>query len=201
MLTLREIMTRDVVTIPPELSVRAAMDVLATHHISGAPVVVGDDVVGVVSATDLLDLARSLPGVPTARPVQEEPGAWEPAEEEMEGDEPPSAYFTEMWPDAGAELEERFAETRTPEWDPLEEHVVSEVMSRRVCSLPPSATVTAAADAMRRLGIHRVLVTQAGRLLGVVTAHDVAKAVAEGRAVERRLHFDASDRFDERGWQ
>ena len=201
MLTLREIMTREVVTIPPELSVRAAMDVLAEHHIGGAPVVVGDDVIGVISATDLLDLARSLPGVPTERPVQEEPGMWEPAEEVAEGGEPPSAYFSEMWPDAGAELEERFAETKTPEWDPLEEHIVSEAMSRRVYSLPPSATVTAAADAMRRLGIHRVLVTQAGRLLGVVTAHDVARAVAEGRVVERRRKFDADERFDERGWQ
>ena len=67
MLRIRDIMTTDVITLDPNLTVREAMEVLTSKRISGAPVMAGDEVIGVVSATDLLQLAAALPGVPTER--------------------------------------------------------------------------------------------------------------------------------------
>ena len=49
----RDIMTRNVTTVTPELPLREAIDVLVTNHVSGAPVVQNERVVGIVSATDL----------------------------------------------------------------------------------------------------------------------------------------------------
>ena len=49
MLRLRDIMTTELLTFSPETSVRDAMESLAAKHVSGAPVVAGTKVVGVVS--------------------------------------------------------------------------------------------------------------------------------------------------------
>ena len=199
MLRLRDVMTADPATLSPEMSVRDAMRLLVARRVSGAPVLEGKRVVGVVSGTDLAGFASSLPGVPTER-VPEEPGEWEPTQEWEEGAEPPATYFGEMWDDAGAEVDERFVEDHSPEWDALAEHTVDEVMTRSVCSLPPDASVAEAADYMRRAGVHRILVIENGALEGVVSAFDVARAVADNRVLERRTTFDADRAFDERGW-
>jgi len=199
--TLREVMTRDLVTVTPDTSVRDAMRLLSAHRLSGLPVVDGAHVVGVISATDLIDYASALPGVPTEREVSPEVAEPESVGEWREGDEPPAAYFTDLWDDAGAELEERFAHEGSPEWDALEEHTVSEVMTRHVCRLPPDATLAAAASYMHQAGVHRIFVMQGDVLLGVVSAIDVATAVADRRAVDRHAAFDADRDFDERGWR
>src|SRR5690349_18621043 len=108
MLRLNEIMTKDVVTVPAELSVRDAMSLFATRHITGAPVVSQGKVVGVVSLTDLVELAAASPGSPTGRPdSQTEWGEWDEDGELPEGTEPPSAFFSDLWDDAGAEVSAR----------------------------------------------------------------------------------------------
>ena len=61
MLRLRDIMATDVVAISSEATVREAMELLSRHHVSGAPVVNGSTLVGVVSATDLMEFAAALP--------------------------------------------------------------------------------------------------------------------------------------------
>jgi CBS domain-containing membrane protein len=72
-LTAEDLMTRDVVTIPQEMSLSAAARVLSRARISGAPVVDADGVcTGVVSATDFLRLAatdRRATPVPCAAPL------------------------------------------------------------------------------------------------------------------------------------
>src|SRR5690348_10212780 len=136
MLRLYEIMTKDVVTVPPDLSVRDAMSLFATRHITGAPVVTQDKVVGVVRLTDLVELAATSPGAPTGRPEgQAEWGEWDEDEELPEGTEPPSSFFSDMWEDAGAEVTERIRVTEGPEWSALDDATVSEAMTQRVCSL------------------------------------------------------------------
>jgi CBS domain-containing protein len=62
---------------------------------------------------------------------------------------------------------------------PLEEVTVSDVMTREVQSLGPDCSVEVAASLMRRSQIHRVLVMEDRRLLGVVTTTDLARTVAE----------------------
>lgn len=60
MLRLRDIMTRDVVSATPDMTIRDAMALLSERHVSGAPVVDGGRVVGIFSATDLLTLLAEL---------------------------------------------------------------------------------------------------------------------------------------------
>lgn len=197
MLKLRDIMTRKVITVSPDSSIRDAMALLAGARVSGAPVVSGSTVIGVISATDLIDFASALPAARTdGWPEPDE--AWDRAPDELDADLPTAAYFTELWSDDPADVEERFAATTTPEWDALAEHTVSEAMSRNVCSLPSNADVRAAADYMRRTGVHRVLVMDDGQLSGIVSTMDVAAAVADDKLVRRTYVFNRGPRFDAR---
>jgi CBS domain-containing protein len=176
----RELMSTDVISVAPSLSLRDALELLAARHIGGAPVVQGHHVVGVLSMSDILSFEASNPVVPGAEPDQtaEEP---EPTPDWREGEDPPSAYFADFWADAGGDVVERLEQTGTPEWDLLAEHTVSEAMTRSVVGVRPETPVRSAARLMTRLDIHRVLVLDAGKLCGVVTSMDVVRAAGRGR--------------------
>jgi CBS domain-containing protein len=200
MLKLRDMMTTDVIALTPQTCLRDALETLGKRHVSGAPVVSGDRLVGVVTTTDLMNLAAALPGVPTEREATGEWGVWDDeasAEAEAEREnEPASAYFAEFWDDAGAEVVERASRVEGPEWDVLEEHDVEEAMTHApLVTLPPSADVEAAARLMTEKGIHRVLVLDGDKLVGIVSALDVAKAVAQHRVVRRRFAFNRDADF------
>jgi CBS domain-containing protein len=190
MLALRDIMTRDVVTVSPDLSLRDAMELLTSRHITGAPVVANGRVVGVVSLTDLAEFAAATPGVPTERPELAEWGDFDEPVDWPEGDEPPSTYFAHLWDDAGAEVAERLQSTSGPEWNALEEHTVDEAMNRVISSLPASTPVQRAAEMMQRSGIHRVIVMDDDKLVGVVTTKDISDLVADERFTKRVYVFD-----------
>lgn len=173
-----DLATRDVVALGPDLNLRDAIGVLTSRHISGAPVLAGKRVVGVVSLTDIIAQIGAFPPTPEGLP---EPADWElePAQEWEEGEEAPGAYFTDWWVDLGADVTARFAQTQ-PEWDPLGEHTVGEVMTRTVCSVSPEASVADAAAYMLHADVHRLLVMKDSRLLGIITTKDVLRAVAGG---------------------
>ncbi|MDX1622981.1 MAG: CBS domain-containing protein [Gemmatimonadota bacterium] len=180
--TLRDIMTEDVVTVTPDTSLRAAVEIFQAESVSGLPVVSGDAVVGVVSVTDLIAFEAETPSVPTRQPnqlewggIEEEPETWE------EGEAPPAAFYTDFWADAGADVVERIEGVDGPEWDQLGEHVVGEVMTISLCALPPETPVREAAATMLDAAIHRVLVMEDSRLLGIVSTLDIVRAVSEGR--------------------
>ncbi|MEW5916367.1 MAG: CBS domain-containing protein [Gemmatimonadota bacterium] len=203
MLRLRDIMTTDVVTVSPELTVRDAMALFATRHLSGAPVVASGKVVGVVTATDLMEMASSLPGVPAERPEPEDEDQWERAEEAVvdEEDESSMAFFADSWEDAGAEVSERMREVGGPEWNALEEHTVAEAMTRDLFSLPPDTSVELAAGRMRDAKVHRVLVMEGDALLGIVTTTDITDAVAEHKLTTQRYVFSPKVDIDGRSWR
>lgn len=198
MLKLREIMTRDVLTVSPDLSIRGAMEYFTTRHVSAMPVVAAGAVIGILSATDLITFAASLPGVPTERSDSLEWGEWESSPSgQPEENDPTAAYFTQMWDDAGATSTERWAEVTGPEWNVLEEHTVIEAMTPApVLSMRPDALVTAAADAMRRDGMHHVLVTEGEALLGIVSTMDIAKAVADHQLATQTFRFGGGRHFN-----
>ena len=189
MLRLRDIMTRDLVTVSPDLTIRDAMVLFSERHISGAPVVANNKLVGVVTLTDLVELASAMPGVPTERPEQAEWGEIEDPLAWVDDEASPVAFYTDLWDDAGADVRERIAETDSPEWNALEEHTVGEAMNRRIASLTPDTTVEDAAETMRRAGIHRVLVLDGGKLVGLVSTKDVSDAVADHRLTNTRFVF------------
>ena len=60
MLKLKDIMTRDVVSAAPDMTIRDAMELLSERHVSGAPVIDGGKVVGLFSSSDLLALLADL---------------------------------------------------------------------------------------------------------------------------------------------
>jgi CBS domain-containing protein len=182
-LTVRDIMSTGVVVLDPEVTLRDAVALLAARHISGAPVVSGGTVVGVISANDILTFESDTPAVPTEQPEQPEQDQLEqPEEDEWAKElEAPGTYFNEMWSDAGADVAERFAELRGPEWDLLEEHTVAEAMSRGVRSVRPGLSAADAAAYMLKERIHRAVVLEEGELVGIVTATDIMRAVAERR--------------------
>ena len=62
-------------------------------------------------------------------------------------------------------------------------------MTRKVCALPPDLPVTAAADYMTTADRHRVLVLEQGKLAGIVTSLDIARAAAEHKLSERQTVF------------
>ena len=190
MLALRDIMTRDVVTVSPDLSLRDALELLTSRHITGAPVLSRGRLVGVVSLTDLAEFVSATPGATPERREVAPPDAFDEPVEWLPDEEPPSAYFAHIWEDSGAEVIERFETATGPEGNALDEHTVAEAMNRAILSMPPGAPVEDAAAMMQRSGIHRVLVMDGGELVGVVTTKDVSNAVAEQRLTKRVYVFD-----------
>ncbi len=66
MLKVKDLMTRELLTLEPNTSIREAAEILATEHVSGAPVVHAGRPLGMVSATDLLEFIAALPADPEA---------------------------------------------------------------------------------------------------------------------------------------
>lgn len=176
MLTVRDVMTADVLTLSAQCTLREAAEALTARRVSGAPVVDGGRVIGTISASDILAFEATLPGVPTEREAVEnlldDPVDW------SDEAEPPASYFTELWEDAGADVSERFESIDGPEWDVLGEHTVQEAMAPQVIAIAPEAAVQVAAEAIQRAAIHRVLVLDDDRLVGIVTTMDITRAVA-----------------------
>jgi CBS domain-containing protein len=190
MLRIRDAMTRDVLTVTSESTLREAVDLFVSRHVSGAPVLDGQRVVGVVSATDVLEFVATNPPVPRQRADQREIGEWAELPASEPEDAAPGAYFAEMWEEADAETTQRFADSDGPEWDVFAEHTVQEVMTRAVHALPSTQSITAAAEYMKTAAVHRLLVIDEGKLVGIITSTDIARAVADHQLHEVRLVFD-----------
>ena len=175
MLQVREIMTPHVVTLSADASLRDAIETLVTCRIGGAPVLERGTIVGVLSATDILEFESSLPPA-TGTDVAES----EESEDAGEGDRATAAFFLDLWPSDEHSVAERFAAIE-PEWSLLEDHQVSEAMSRSICTVPQDLEVSAAAQQMLASGVLRALVTGSGDVVGILTATDILRAVAERR--------------------
>jgi CBS domain-containing protein len=198
MLKVRDIMTTDVIAVAPDTTLRDAIELFAKRHVSGAPVIDGVKVLGVVSASDILEFEASNPGVPTERDEAEWSGLDDrelPTDEVDAEDEPTAEFFTEEWEDAGADVAERMSELKSAEWDILEEHTVEEVMTRKLVALGPDAPVEEAAQLMKQGRVHRVFVTEDKQIVGVVSAIDIAHAVAEHQLGKRTYVFNRDRDF------
>lgn len=185
MLCVRDVMTPDPVTIGPEANLRDAVELLTRHGISGVPVVRGGRVVGTLSARDIIAFEASTPGVPTERDDDDDVWVETAPLFTDDTDTPPSAFFADLWEDAGADVAERFRNTDSPEWDVLAEHTVDEAMSRGVLAVRPASPLQRAAEFMKLTGAHRVLVIDEDRLVGIITPMDITRAVAEHRLSDR----------------
>ena len=179
MTKVRKIMTADVAVVAPEMTLRDALELLWERKVAGAPVVRGSEVVGVVSTADLLEFEATTPALPSFRESQADWGEWAEAEAWQEGASPP-LYFVDLWREAATDTVERMAEVEGPEWDFLADHTVGEAMSRKLFGVGPDDDVRVAARHMADADVHRVLVLEGGRMVGIVSASDIVRAVAEG---------------------
>jgi CBS domain-containing protein len=193
MLRVGDIMTRDVVVATPEMTLREAAELFAAHHISGAPVVSGAHVVGVVSAADILEFAASARGL-TSEDDEHAPSlGW--SEPPLHGESPNevvplSSYYSEMWSEAHDDVTERLAHPMSSDVDLLDEYTVDEIMSRPLVSLSPNEDVLSAADLMQQRALHRVIVVRDGELVGIVSTLDIVRAVANHKLLTRTYVFD-----------
>lgn len=151
--TVKDLMRREVVTVPRKLRVRELAETLYQRGISGAPVVdEGGRVVGVVSATDIL---RLLSG--------------------EAGGEGEGGFFFEL-PEGPPWFPRLLPEERARRV--LEDHTVAEIMMPARFTIRPDASVEELARFLLRARIHRALVYDRGELMGIVTAFDVLRALA-----------------------
>jgi len=151
-ITASQVMTRDVLSARPDWSVDQLIEFLTDHGISGAPVVSEQDTpIGVVSLTDV---ARG--GALTERDAQA-PAYYRQGLEHLVGRDELNAFRVEL-------------ESQT---------TVGDIMTRVVFSVDESASVQEVATAMVTGRIHRVLVTQSKKVVGIISSMDLLPLVRD----------------------
>lgn len=176
--TVREIMRTELVTVVPDMSVHDLAGLLADKEISGAPVVdVDGEVLGVVSMTDVIRLAAGEADVRVGpRPlVAGEFSIEAPPENEYEEEQDVVDYFQSVHippftprPDGG--------ETSG---SALDQYDVREIMTPANFHIHPDSDLRELAAFLLRGRIHRALVMEDDRLVGIVTTVDVLRTMAD----------------------
>jgi CBS-domain-containing membrane protein len=152
LVTARDLMRKDVVTIPESAPLSEVERVLADNGISGAPVTdAAGCITGVVSWRDLLERYAQDPD---ARP-RRGAGYFHLSSEEM--------------------LDEDFESLELPE---EAEETAADVMTAEVYSVSPDDGIREIAAQMAKHGVHRVLVQKDGRFLGILSTMEVLQALS-----------------------
>jgi len=177
MIAVRDIMQTKVVSVTADTSARALARILADAEITGVPVVgEGGRLEGVVSQTDLVRLAAEESYVHlTASALRGGVGRIEdPDGEPVERD--PFGFFL---PEDSPFSAQSFLDA-LPESD-FDTVTVGEIMTPVSFSVPPETSLPELAEFLVRGRIHRAVVVENGRLVGIVTSNDLLRAVADGR--------------------
>lgn len=91
----RDLMTSDPVTVAPDSTLREVAEKLSAEHVGGVPVVTaGRRLVGVVSATDLIDFLAASAVTETERPSL---GSWEERPEADDEESAPQPATSSAW--------------------------------------------------------------------------------------------------------
>jgi len=149
MLTAKDIMTKDVVTVTPDTSIEELSTLLVSNEISGAPVVEASGaIVGMVTENDLISRNKRL-HIPTV------------------------VSFL----DAVIYLEssKKFAE----DVKRLTATKVGDICARKVVTITADTTLTDIATIMSEKNVHLLPVVASGKVIGIVGKRDVVKAVAQ----------------------
>jgi CBS domain-containing protein len=150
MLTAKDIMTKDVLTVRPETSLEEFAGLLMNNQISGAPVVdAGGALIGIMTENDLINQNKRL-HIPTVVSFLD------------------AAIYLESSKKFADEVK-RVTATR-----------VGELCIRTVVSISEGTTLTDIATIMAERKVHLLPVVKAGKVVGIVGKRDVVKAVAQG---------------------
>jgi len=148
MLTAKDIMTKDVITVRPDTSIEALSSLLVKYEISGVPVV--DDsgeLYGIVTDNDLISRNKRL-HIPTVVSFLD------------------AAIYLESSKKFEQEVR-RLTATR-----------VGDICIRKVITIGEDTTVVDIATIMSEKKVHLLPVVKAGKLAGIVGKRDMVKAVA-----------------------
>jgi len=148
MLTAKDIMTKDVITVRPDTSIEALSSLLVKYEIGGAPVV--DDsgaLYGIVTENDLISRNKRL-HIPTVVSFLD------------------AAIYLESSKKFEQEVK-RLTATR-----------VGDICVRKVVTIGEDATIEDIATIMTEKKTHLLPVLKAGKLIGIVGKRDMVKAAA-----------------------
>ena len=152
----RDVMTREPVTVTPETTIREAAALLRERHIGGLPVVEGGRVVGMITESDIMSLLK------TKGPSDD---LWLPAPLEVL-EVPVREYIN-------------WARTKEALSD-IGNRSVREVMSSPAITVEEDVEIEDAAALMLDEGIARLPVIRVGTLVGIVAREDIVRGVASG---------------------
>jgi CBS domain-containing protein len=156
MLKVKEVMTKSVLTVSPETTVKDAAAILAEKGISGLPVVDGGRVVGIFSEGDVL---RSL------KTTKKDLRLIYPSVSSL-----------------GIAFQEEVTQREILEaYEEIGMMPVREVMSKTVVTVSPEITVNEAVVKMVQKGINRLPVVDKNALVGIITRADVIRGLARDK--------------------
>lgn len=146
----RDLMQTSVVVVDPEDNAAEVEGTLVKRGIGGAPVVSDGKLVGVISRSDILK--RLVVGQSLAEAI--------------------SDYYRDYGLAGEAVL---------PVQDPgfLQQCSVRKMMADRLITVEPDTDVGSAAQLMLEHGIHRVLVVEGSKLVGIVTSFDLLRLLSD----------------------
>jgi CBS domain-containing protein len=148
MLTAKDIMTKDVITVKPETSIEELSSILVNNEISGVPVVdETGSLYGIVTENDLISRNTRL-HIPTVISFLD------------------AAIYLESSKKFEQEVK-RMAATR-----------VGDICARKVITITEDASITDIATIMAEKKVQLLPVVRNGKVIGIVGKRDVVKAVA-----------------------
>jgi CBS domain-containing protein len=151
----RDLMTADIVSVAEDATVRELVELLLEHEISGVPVVnARGKITGVVS---LRDIAAASDQREAIAPEVSNPD-----------------FYVHEWEDKinPDELRQLHVEE--------EGLLVRDIMTTRVYTVPADAPIAEVARTMVEGHVHRLLVSERDKLVGIVSTLDVLRAIASG---------------------
>lgn len=178
-ITAVDIMSKVVLTVPLSCSLSGLAMILHENGISGAPVVDDDgELVGVVSQSDLVEHGMKTIGKLHVIPPAERNE--EPADEE---DYHSPAYFAHMDETDARALKDKFIE------EDYGDTQVCDIYTPYMITAGPDATLATLASLMVGKKVHRILIVQDRRVVGIVTSLDVMKTLARSKERDGRSCF------------
>ena len=152
----RDIMSHDLFVVSPEMSLVEMDKALATENISGAPVVEEGALVGIVTSTDI--------GQTFSNNLKSEEGE--------------ASYY---WHSNGTLTSLIFGADNDDSAlaDRIRACKVADIMTRKVIAVDPHDDVKKVAQLMTEYKIHRVLVVENKKPVGIITSLDMVGVLAQ----------------------
>lgn len=156
------VMTPNVLSVGPEMTLAQLEERFLEDRVTGYPVIKGDEIIGVVSRSDLI---RAFVGDVTLIDCDFDP------------EENADPLFNKLMTSLG---------------DQANSLRVDQIMSRKLYTVRPDDHLADAADIIANKRVHRVFVLDGNELVGVITPFDFARLYSKGKIAmgSAKSHLD-----------